>query len=64
MKKKDGFLVEAQKHNQEVDSIRESYFKGDPDAILYYNELVLERSDYPDDFTHEFAVAYDIQEKH
>ena len=61
--KKTAFLVEAQKHNQEVDSIRESYFKGDPDAILYYNELVLERSDYPDDFTHEFAVAYDIQEK-
>lgn len=61
--KKTVFLLDAQKHNQEVEKMRELYSKGDPDAILYYNELVLERSDYPDDFTHEFAVAYDIQEK-
>lgn len=61
--KKEVFIVEAKKHNQEVDSIRELYSKGDPDAIIYYNELVLERSEYPDDFPQELSTAYDPEEK-
>lgn len=61
--KKAAFLLEAQKHNQEVDRMRDLYSKGDPDAIIYYNELVLERSEYPDEFPQEFNTAYDSGEK-
>lgn len=61
--KKATFLLEAQKHNQEVERMRGLYSKGDPDAIIYYNELVLERSEYPDEFPQEFNTAYDPEEK-
>lgn len=61
--KKAAFLLEAQKHNQEVERMGELYSKGDPDAIIYYNELVLERSEYPDEFPQEFNAAYASEEK-
>ncbi len=61
--KRAAFLVEAQKHNQEVEKMRELYFKGDYDAIIYYNGLVLERSEYPDGFPQEFDIAYDSEQK-
>lgn len=57
------FLAEAQQHNQDVENMRTLYQKGDPDAIIHYNELVLERSEYPDDFPQEFDTAYDPDEK-
>lgn len=61
--KKKTFLLESQKHNQEIDQLKQSYFDGDPDAILYYNELVLDRSEYPNEFTHDFVLSYDVEGK-
>jgi restriction system protein len=61
--KKQAFLKEAAAHNQEVESMKALYFQGDPDAIIRYNELVLERSEYPDDFPQEIYTAYDLEEK-
>ncbi len=61
--KKATFLSEAKAHNQEVENMQALYFKGDPDAIIYYNSLVLERSEYPDDFCQEINVTYAPSEK-
>lgn len=61
--KKRTFLLESQKHNQEIAQLKQSYFDGDPASILHYNELVLDRSEYPDEFTHDFVVSYDIEGK-
>lgn len=61
--KKALFLAEAKAHNQEVENMQALYFKADPDAIIYYNSLVLERSEYPDDFRQEINVTYAPSEK-
>ncbi|WEK52566.1 MAG: restriction endonuclease [Candidatus Kaistia colombiensis] len=46
------------KRNAEVDIFQTDYLIGDPDAIVAYHNMVLERSNYPDDFPHAFSVAY------
>lgn len=56
-------MAEAKAHNQEVENMQALYFKADPDAIIYYNSLVLERSEYPDDFRQEINVTYAPSEK-
>ena len=43
--------------NAEVDEFRKAYEAGDPEAIVAYNNMVLERSDYPGDFPHEFMAS-------
>jgi restriction system protein len=42
----------------EVSELQESYAAGDPEAVVAYNNLVLERSEYPDNFPQEFRLAY------
>lgn len=42
----------------EIDEFRAAYFAGDPDAIIAYNTMVLERSEYPDGIPHYFSIAY------
>jgi len=50
---------ERQSHrNAEVDIFQTNYIIGDPDAIVAYHNMVLERSIYPDNFPHVFSVAY------
>ena len=50
----------AKRHQRdaEVDAFRDAYRAGDPDAILAYNTMVLERSDYPDGIPKNFSLAY------
>lgn len=42
----------------EVDAFRDDYLAGDPDAVVSYNSMVLERSVYPEGFPQNFSVAY------
>ncbi len=51
-------LADAQRTNQEVDELTRLYQASDPQAIITYNAMVLERSEYPDGFPQEFRLAY------
>jgi restriction system protein len=44
--------------NAEVDEFETNYRAGDPDAIIVYYTMVLERSSYPEEFPQKFSIAY------
>ncbi len=44
--------------NAEVDTFKASYFAAEPDAIVAYNTMVLERSAYPEGFPQGFSLAF------
>jgi restriction system protein len=45
-------------NNRAVDAQRERYMSGDPVAVTGYCDLVLSRSEYPDDFPQEWELQY------
>lgn len=51
-------LEKARQRNQEVDELVTAYQHGDPTAIVTYNSMVLERSDYPDSFPQQYRLVY------
>jgi restriction system protein len=52
-------VAEIEEHNAEVEDFRQSYFEKEPTAVVTYNEMVLERSEYPEEgFPKQFRVAY------
>lgn len=55
---KQAFDLKIQQRNQEIDELENAYNDNDPIAITAYCSMVLERSDYPDDFPQEFRIAY------
>lgn len=55
---KRAFEQKVQQRNQEVAEFEKAYRTNDPDAVSAYCTMVLERSEYPDDFPQEFRVAY------
>lgn len=57
-KEKYTFDSKIQQHNQEVDALEDAYKNSDPDAIVNYCSMVLERSYYPEEFPQEFRIAY------
>lgn len=57
-KEKQAFELKIQQRNQETDEFEKAYQSSDPTAIVTYCTMVLERSDYPDDFPQEFRIAY------
>lgn len=56
--KKAEHLAEVAALNQEIENFKASYAAGDPAAVVAYCSMVLERSDYPEEFPQEFRVAY------
>jgi restriction system protein len=52
------FNAKKAQRDAEVDAFEADYKVGDPDAILAYINMVLERSSYPDEFPHSSSVAY------
>lgn len=44
--------------NAEVDTFKATYFAADPDAVVAYNTMVLERSAYPEGFPQSFSLAF------
>ena len=54
----DEFEQKKAQRSIEVDNFRSNYFAGDPEAISAYINMVLERSQYPEDFPQNFRIAY------
>jgi restriction system protein len=48
--------VEAR--DQEVEELHRAYIAGEAESIVTYNSMVLERSEYPEEFPQEFNLAY------
>jgi restriction system protein len=57
-KEKESYILKIKQRNQEVEEFKESYGQGDPESISSYCTLVLERSDYPENFPQVFRLAY------
>ena len=60
---KQAFLQKVQQRKQEVDELESAYRSGDPSAVVTYNTMVLERSEYPDGFPQKFRLAYVAESK-
>ena len=56
--KKQAFLTEVARQNQEIDEFEAVYGSGDPEGVVAYNAMVLERSEYPEGLPQEFRLAY------
>jgi len=52
------FIHETQERNQAVDELEAAYKEGEASAVLTYNSMVLERSEYPEGFPQNFRLAY------
>lgn len=52
------YLEKVRLREIEVDELQAAYNAGDVSAIITYNTMVLERSEYPDDFPQKFRLAY------
>jgi restriction system protein len=48
----------ADNRNREVDALQASYRSGHPEAIIAYNAMVLERSDYPEELDVGFELGF------
>lgn len=57
-KGKQQFELEIKARNQEIEDFEKAYFNVEPDAVLAYCNMVLERSVYPEGFPQEFRTAY------
>ncbi|CAM5775966.1 hypothetical protein MAMO4S_05260 [Mesorhizobium amorphae] len=57
------FKHKVDQRNSEVDEFREAYFAAEPDSVVAYNTMVLERSTYPEDFPQSFSIAYTAASK-
>jgi len=55
---KAAFDAKVLQRNAEVDELERNYKSGDPEAVVAYCTMVLERSSYPEGFPQEFRVAY------
>ncbi|HKC65062.1 MAG TPA: restriction endonuclease [Pyrinomonadaceae bacterium] len=60
---KHAHLQKVEQRNAEVDEFKAAYFSSDGQAIIAYNTMVLERSEYPDGFPQEFRLAYAPESK-
>lgn len=57
--RKAEFDAEQQRRNAEVDEFEADYLSKEPEAIVAYNEMVLTRSEYPEEgFPQAFRLAY------
>jgi restriction system protein len=62
-RQREAFVLKAQQRNSEVDELESAYQAGEGEAVVAYNTMVLERSEYPDDFPQEFRLAYSPESK-
>lgn len=55
---KASFELQQKEKNLEIDKFEAAYRAGDNEAVVNYFTLVLERSEYPEDFPQEFRIAF------
>ena len=60
---KSEFYKALERKNSKVDELKEKYLNGDENAVLEYCELVLNRSEYPDQFPQSFELEYNNETK-
>lgn len=59
----EAFEAKKAQRNADVDALEAAYRAGDPETVVTYNSMVLERSDYPEGFPQEFRLAYSPESK-
>lgn len=52
------FEIKIRDRNLEIDEFKKSYRNGESEAVIAYNTMVLERSEYPTGFPQIFRLAY------
>ncbi|GIW29256.1 MAG: restriction endonuclease [Meiothermus sp.] len=57
------FLRKVQQRDQEVAELEAAYKEGEASAVMTYTSMVLERSEYPEDFPQSFRLAYSQESK-
>lgn len=62
-KEKESFLSKVRQQHSEIEEFKNAYNELDQDAVEAYNGMVLERSEYPDDFPQKFRLAYVTESK-
>ncbi|MEA2205436.1 MAG: restriction system protein [Blastocatellia bacterium] len=62
-KDREAFLLKARQRNSEVEQFKQRYYAAEVQAIIAYNTMVLERSQYPDGFPQILRVAYSSESK-
>ncbi|MHA0856328.1 restriction endonuclease [Paenibacillus sp. CMAA1364] len=55
---KSRYELKIKERNLEVDQFEEDYQNAESEAVIAYNTMVLERSEYPDEFPQIFRLAY------
>lgn len=55
---RDAFLHDQEEHNKWVSATWQGYANGEPSAVIEYFHMVLENSEYPDDFPAEHESEY------
>lgn len=60
--KKNIFEEQIEGKNKEVDKLVESLKQGKEDGVITYFSMVLERSEYPDDFPQNFDIEFNEKE--
>lgn len=55
---KSMFELKVRDRNLEIDEFEKSYRNGESEAVIAYNTMVLERSEYPTGFPQIFRLAY------
>lgn len=58
-KKEEAIFLDSQKsHNKSIDRLKELYLENNSIAIVEYCEMVLNNSEYPDNFPQSFDIQY------
>ena len=51
------------KREEEIKDFNARYVAGDSDAVTTYFEIALDKSEWPEEFPHEFRIAYEAEAK-
>jgi len=62
-KRKEEFYKEQNIFNEKIDKLKDSYLDLNQDAVVEYCEMVLNNSEYPDDFPKNFELEYNPENK-
>lgn len=57
-KDKNDFSTEVMKYNKEILEFNQKYREGEPSSVSVYCNLVLEKSEYPENFPKEYRLAF------
>jgi restriction system protein len=60
---KEAFRLRQAERDAEINEFEGAYRNSDKEAIIAYNSMVLERSEYPEGIPREFRVAYSTESK-